>query len=91
MCALTARSGRNGGTVRTRSRVPEKRADLICSFRRENVLKLACLLLDLAFAVHGETVGEQAFRQAMASNNAGSTLAAARREFDNDAAIPDRG
>ena len=83
MYALTARSGRNGGAVRTRSRVPEKRANLICSFRRENVLTLACLLLDLAFAVHSQTVGEQAFRQSMASNNAGGTLATARRQFDN--------
>ena len=54
------------------------------------MFKLASLLLDLAFAVHGETVGEQAFRQAVAPNNAGGTLAAARREFDNDAAIADR-
>ena len=77
--------------MRTRSRVPEEGTDLIRRFGRENMLKLACLLLDLAFAVHGETVGEQAFRQAMASNNAGGALAAARREFDNDAAIAERG
>ena len=70
--------------------MPEEGAYLIRRFRRENVLKLACLLLDLAFAVHGETVGEQAFRQAMPSNDAGGTFAAARREFDHDAAIADR-
>ena len=67
----------------------EEGADFIRRFGRKNVLKLACLLLDLAFAVHGETVGEQAFRQAMASNNAGGTLPSAGREFDNDAAISD--
>jgi len=77
--------------VRTGSRMPEERADLVGRFRRKNVLELACLLLDLAFAVHGETVGEQAFRQAMAPNNARGPLASARREFDNDAAIADRG
>ena len=67
----------------------EESTNLIRSFRRENMLKLACLLLDLAFAVHGKAVGEQAFRQAMASNNAGGTLPSAGREFDNDAAISD--
>ena len=69
--------------------MPEEGADFIRRFGGKNMLKLACLLLDLAFAVHGETVGEQAFRQAMASNNAGGALAAARREFDNDAAVAD--
>lgn len=76
--------------MRTGSRMPEERADLVGRFRRKNVLELACLLLDLAFAIHGETVGEQAFRQTMAPNNAGGTLAAERSEFDNHAAIADR-
>lgn len=55
------------------------------------MFELAGLLLDLAFAIHGETVGEQAFGQAMAPNNARGPLAPARREFDHDAAISDRG
>ena len=66
----------------------EKRADLVGRFRRKNVLELACLLLNLAFTVHGETVGEQAFRESMAPNNATRPLAAARREFDNHVPSP---
>ena len=69
----------------------EESTDLVRRFGGKNVLELAGLLLDLGFAVHGETVGEQAFRQAVAANNAAGTLAAAWREFDNDAAIADRG
>lgn len=69
----------------------EESADFVRRFRGENMLKLACLLLDLAFAVHGETVGKQAFRQPVAANNAGCTLASTRSEFDDDAAIADRG
>jgi hypothetical protein len=38
----------------------QKRADLIGSFRREDVLELAGLLLDFGFAVHGEAVGKKA-------------------------------
>ena len=42
-------------------RVVKKSADLVGGFRRENVLELAGLLLDLGFAVHGKRIGEEAF------------------------------
>jgi len=38
----------------------EKRADLVGGLGGKDVLKLAGLLLDFGFAVHGERVGEQA-------------------------------
>ncbi len=44
--------------MRTRSGMAEEGADFIGRLGRQNMLKLAGLLLDLAFAVHGETVGE---------------------------------
>jgi hypothetical protein len=39
----------------------QERADFVGSAGRENVLELAGLLLDFGLAVHGETVGKQAF------------------------------
>src|SRR5437588_9686487 len=65
-------------------------ADLIGGFGREDVLELARLLFDLAFAVHSQTVGEQALGQAMPPDNASGTLAPSRCEFDNEAAVPYR-
>ena len=62
-------------------------ADLVGGFGRQDVLELAGLLFDFGFAVHGETVGEQAFGKAMAADDIGGALAAAGREFDNHAAV----
>jgi hypothetical protein len=36
----------------------EEGTDLIRRFRREYMLELASLLLDLGFAVHGKRIGE---------------------------------
>ena len=69
---------------------PRKRADLIGGFRREDVLKLASLLLDFRFAVHSEAVGEKPLRQTVTANDVSRSLSPARREFDDHAAVPDR-
>jgi len=67
--------------MRASPRVPEKRADLIRRFRREDVLELACLLLDFGFAVHGQAVGKQALSQPVTADNAARAFPAARREL----------
>jgi len=38
--------------------MPKERADFVGRFRRQYVLELACLLLDLRLAVHRQAVGE---------------------------------
>lgn len=52
-------------------------ADLVGRFRREDVLKLAGLLLDLGFTVEGKAIGEQALCQPMTSNDVSRLLTAA--------------
>jgi len=47
--------------MRTCLRMPEETADLIGGLRRQDVLKLAGLLLDFRLAVHGQAMREQAF------------------------------
>src|SRR5277367_5846208 len=65
----------------------EEGADFVGSFGRKDVLELASLLLDFAFTVHGEAVGEQTFGQAMAANDADGAFATAGGEFDDKAAV----
>ena len=61
----------------TGERVVEEGANLVGGFGREYVLELASLLLDFGFAVHGERVGEEAFRQAVTSDDVGGALVSA--------------
>lgn len=68
----------------------EKRADLVGSFGRKDVLELARLLFDFGFTIHGETVGEQSLRQAMPPDDAARAIVPAWGEFDDQGAIADR-
>ena len=70
-----------------RKRMIEKGADLVRRFRRENVLELASLLLDLGLAVHGKRVREQPLRQPMAPNNIRSALMSARSKLHNQRSV----
>ena len=67
----------------------QKSADLVGSFGREDMLELAGLLFDFGLAVHGEAVGEKAFREAMAADDAGGAFASAGSEFDDHGAVTD--
>ena len=67
--------------------VAEEGADLVGGLGGQNVFELAGLLFDFGLAVHGETVGEQAFGKAVTTDDIGGALAAAGREFDNHAAV----
>src|SRR5579872_3916572 len=87
----TARSRRNRGSVRAGSRMSQKRAYLIGSFWRENMLEFAGLLLDFRLAVHRQAIGEQALGQTVAANDAPGPLAAARGQLDDHRSVPDRG
>jgi hypothetical protein len=68
----------------------EEGTDLIRRFRREYMLELASLLLDLGFAVHGERISEQPLRQSMAPNNVGSALMSARSKLHDQRSIARR-
>ncbi len=68
-------------------RVVEESADFVGGFGREDVLELAGLLLDFGFAVHGEGIGEEAFRQPVTADDVGGTLVSARGEFDDRGAV----
>src|SRR5271166_214744 len=72
-----ARPRRNRRTMRARTRVSKKCADLVRCFGRQNMLELARLLLDFGFAVHGERIGKQPLRQPMPANDVGRALVAA--------------
>ncbi len=68
----------------------EELANLVGGFGGKDVLELAGLLLDFGFAVHGKRIGEQALGQAVAADDVGSALMAARGEFDDGLAIASR-
>ena len=76
--------------VRAGSRMSEKSADLVRRLRRQNVFKLAGLLLDFGFTVHGERIGEKALGQAVAADDVGGALVSARSKLDDRRAIADR-
>ena len=68
-------------------RMAEEGADLIRSFRRQDMLELAGLLFNFRFAIHGQTIGEKALCQTMPADDATCTLAAALRKFDDHCAV----
>src|ERR1035441_11056982 len=68
----------------------EKGADLVGSFRREYVLKLARLLLDFSFAVHGKRIGEETLGETMAADDVCGPLVSTRGEFDDRRAFASR-
>ena len=70
--------------------MPEERADFIRSFGRQDVLKLASLLLDFRFAIHGQRVGEEALRETMTPDNVGGPLLSTWRQFDDRRTIARR-
>src|SRR5208283_1233667 len=76
-----APSRRNRRPMRAGPRMPQKSTNLVRSFRRKNVLKLASLLLDFRFAVHGQAVGKQPLRQQMAANDAARPFVAPRSQL----------
>ena len=73
--------------MRTRTRVAEESADLVRRLGRQNVLELACLLLDFGFAVHCQTVGKQALGQAVTANDVARPLTSLRSELHDHAAV----
>jgi len=75
--------------MRAGSGMAKKRTDLIRRFRRENVLELASLLLDLGLAIHGQAIGEKALCQPMPANDAACAIASARSQFDNHRSVTD--
>src|ERR1041385_5912086 len=58
-----ARPRRNRRPVRAAARMSQKCADLIGRFRRQDVLELASLLLDLGLAVHGQAISKEPLGQ----------------------------
>ena len=54
------------------------------------MFELACLLLNLRFAVHGEAICEKSLGEAMAANNAAGQASSALGELDDHAAIFNR-
>ena len=71
----------------TGARVAEEGAYFVGGLGGQNVFELAGLFFDFGFAIHGEAVGEKALGEAVATDDIGSALAAARCEFDNHAAV----
>ncbi len=86
----TTRPWRDSRAVRASRRMPQERAYLVRCFRAEDVFELAGLLFDFAFTVHGEAVGEEALREAMATDDANSAFAAPAGEFNDLTAIAER-
>jgi len=82
--ALTCR---NCTAVGTGLRMAEERTDLVCHFWRENVLKLAGLLLDFVFVLDLESLREKAFREAMSPDDVFSALLAGRSEVHDELAM----
>ncbi len=70
--------------------VSEEGANLICRFRRKNVLKLAGLLLDFRLAIHRQAVGEKAFGETVAADDAAGAFTASRSEFHDQCTVPCR-
>ena len=77
--------------MRAGARMIQESANLICRFRREDVLELAGLLFDLRFALEGQAVGEKALGKTVTANDVGGLLSSAWSEFDYHAAIPASG
>ena len=88
--AVTARARWDGRSVRTSPGMAEETADLVGGLGRQDVFKLAGLLLDLGFAVEGKTVGEEALSQAMSADDVSRALTAMGCQLDNHAAVAGR-
>jgi len=82
-----ARPRRNRCPVWARPRMAKERTDLIGRLWRKNMLKLAGLLLDLGFAVHGQAVGKQPLSQPVSPDDAPRPLASSRRQLDNQCPV----
>src|ERR1700693_1688734 len=87
---LAARSRGDGRAVGASAGMPEEAADLVVSFRREDVFELAGLLLDFGLAVQRQAVSEETFRQTMAANDVGSPMPSAGGKFHDHAAVAGR-
>src|ERR1700733_13546256 len=85
--AFAAGPGRNRRPMRTRLRMPQEGANLICRLSRQDVLKLTCLLLDFGFTVHGKRVREEPLREPMSANDIRGSLASTSGEFNNQRAL----
>src|ERR1700733_14783121 len=85
----TARSFWNRPPMRTRPRMPQECTNLVRRLRRQDVLELAGLLLDLSLAVHRQTVGEQPLGQSMSPDDVGRALLTSWSELHNHAAVAD--
>src|SRR5512136_1109354 len=84
---LAAGSRGNSAAVGTGARMPQEGADAVGGVRREDVLELAGLLLDLGLVLHVQGLGEEALRQAVAADDVGGALPAARGELDDQVAV----
>ena len=73
--------------MRAGTGVAQECAYFVGGFGRKNVFELAGLLFNFRFAVHGETVGEEALGEAVTANNIRGALTPAGREFYDHAAI----
>ena len=79
---------RNRTAMGTGSRVPEEGTDFLGDLGRENVLKLAGLLLNFFFVLHLQGLREETFGKTMATNDIGGTLLAHRSEVNDEFAMP---
>jgi hypothetical protein len=70
--------------------VAKERADLVRSFRRENVLEFAGLLLDFRFTFQCQAIREKTLREAVPTNDVRSSLPSARGQFNDQTAIAHR-
>ena len=68
---FAARPERYRRAVGAGAGMAEESADFVRGFGRENVLELAGLLLNFGFAVERQAVGEEAFGEAVSSDNVG--------------------
>src|SRR5260370_33204032 len=66
--------------MRTCARMSEKRADAVCSFGREDVLKPAGLFCHFFLVVHMESLCEQPLSKAVTADHVLSALASFFRE-----------
>src|SRR5207237_8225638 len=78
---------RNRRTMGASLGMSQEGANLVGGFRRKNVFELARLLFDFSFAVEREAVSEQAFSQAVTSNDIGGALASAWSQLNHHAAV----
>src|SRR5260370_38900154 len=89
-CSSAARPRWDRRTMGAGPGVSEEGANLICRFRRKNVLKLAGLLLDFRLAIHRQAVGEKAFGETVAADEADGAFTASRSEFHDQRTVPCR-